>query len=319
VVGRWLLVLVLASLLVLPCVPLLTVNASSIPPIGQEEPDKPVIVCSTSVFSSIVEDMVGDTCYVITIVPPGMCPGHYDVKPSDVYAVQVADLIFYHGFEQWMEDLIESTGTNATVVKVGGNWNTPDEAKYYMSCVVGNLSLVLGADYNSTLTAMLNAVDAVAEEILQEAEQRGVSSVNVICMQWQEPFVSWVGFNVVDTYGPPELVSTQKIAELVSVGTEQEAKLVIDNLQSGTWLGDQVADEIGAVHVVLTNFPDSIPEAGNLTEMFKYNAEQLFDGLDLWEELHATPAPLEPLVVLASLVVAVAAIAAGRIKACRAR
>ena len=311
--------MVLASLLVLPCVPLLTVNASSIPPIGQEEPDKPVIVCSTSVFSSIVEDMVGDTCYVITIVPPGMCPGHYDVKPSDVYAVQVADLIFYHGFEQWMEDLIESTGTNATVVKVGGNWNTPDEAKYYMSCVVGNLSLVLGADYNSTLTAMLNAVDAVAEEILQEAEQRGVSSVNVICMQWQEPFVSWVGFNVVDTYGPPELVSTQKIAELVSVGTEQEAKLVIDNLQSGTWLGDQVADEIGAVHVVLTNFPDSIPEAGNLTEMFKYNAEQLFDGLDLWEELHATPAPLEPLVVLASLVVAVAAIAAGRIKACRAR
>ena len=61
--------------------------------------EKPLVVCSTTVLGSIVQELAGDSVDVQVIASPSICPGHYDVKPSDVYAVGEADLIFYHGFE----------------------------------------------------------------------------------------------------------------------------------------------------------------------------------------------------------------------------
>jgi hypothetical protein len=49
------------------------------------------------------------------------------------------------------------------------------------------------------------------------------------------------------------------------------------------------------VHVVLTNFPGAVPETGNLTQMFHYNAEQLFEGLRTWRSTRVLRAEMENL------------------------
>jgi len=242
--------------------------------------DRPLVVCSTTVFGSIVQELAGDSVDVQVIASPSICPGHYDVKPSDVYAVGEADLIFYHGFEPWVEELVEASRTNATLVKIGGPWNNPSGAKNYYCKVADALEKYLGLDVSDRLDEALSEVNQTFSQIREELQELGANQTNVICMQWQVGFVSQLGFNVVKDYPPPETLSPEDVSELISVGKSKDVALVIDNLQSGTEFGEYLAEQIGAVHVVLTNFPGTEPDVNNITAMYLWNAEQLSTALE---------------------------------------
>jgi len=254
-------------------------------------PEKPIIVCTTNVLGSLVEDFVGDQADVVVLSQPGICPADYDMKPSDVYAVSKAEVLFYHGIqgESWLDNLIDASGNkNLTMVKIYGDWNTHEGAEQYIRWTGGNLSdvfsNVLSIDFNATINSMLATIDTVAEEIQDEADALNVTSFKVVCMKWQSPFVRWVGFDIVGEYGPPEMLSAGFVANLTATAKSEEVALVIDNLQVDVDFGAILASEVGAVHVVLTNFPGAVPNTGNLAEMLAYNAEQLFDGIRTFGE-----------------------------------
>jgi hypothetical protein len=247
-----------------------------------EEP-KLTVICTTSVLGSIVKDLAGERVKVIIMASTSACPAYYDVSPSDVEAVQKASLILYHGMEAWLEKLVETSGTNATLVKVPGTWNTPEGAIDYYERVAEILEEHLGIDTSERLEKCVESITSTAESLKKEAEARRVGDVKVICMIWQKPFVSWLGFDIIAEFAPPEKLSSSDVAGLVEVGQSEGAMLVISNLQSGIAHGKYVADNIGAVHVALTNFPD--PEKGllNLSHMFVHNAETLFNAMEEYE------------------------------------
>ncbi len=248
-----------------------------------------LVVTTTSVISSIVSDLAGDLVNVTYIVPPSLCPGHYDVKPSDVDLIRRADLILKHGImgEYWLGELIESanrTGDlHVPVVAVGAGWNTPSSAKSLYQSVANALAEYLNIDVSSRLSECLSAIDNVDLELRSLAEEEGFIGTPVVVMRWQRPFVEYLGFNVVAMYNPPEKVSERDIVEIEENATKYGAKLVIDNLHSGVSLGERIANDVGAVHVVLINFPGVVPEANNLTSMMLYNAKLLADGLEEYE------------------------------------
>ena len=88
---------------------------------------------------------------------------------------------------------------------------------------------------------------------------------------------------VVATYNPPETLSLGNITDLLETGQREGVGLVVDNLQIDVEFGEGMASEIGAEHVVLTNFPGAIPKTETLSKMFRYNAEQLFNGTVTWQ------------------------------------
>jgi len=254
-------------------------------PVSAENSEKPIIVCTTNVLGSLVEEFVGEEADIVVLVRPGLCPADYDMKPSDIYAVTHAKLLFYHAIpgEFWLDSLLEAAGNeNLALVKVPGVYNTPEGAKRYVNLAGGNLSRALSTDLDAKMAAMLTEVDSTADEILNEAQTLGVGNVKVVCMKWQKAFVEWVGFEVVATYDPPETLSAADVTSLVEIAQTEKSALIIDNLQISTEFGGGIASEVGAVHVVLTNFPGALPETGNLAQMFRYNAEQLFEGLKTW-------------------------------------
>ena len=59
--------------------------------------------------------------------------------------------------------------------------------------------------------------------------------------------------------------------------------MVVDNLQIDVEFGGGIASQVGAEHLVLTNFPGAIPGTENLPKMLRYNAEQLFNGTFTWQ------------------------------------
>ena len=261
--------------------------------------DSPIIVCTTNVLGSIVEQYVGNQTEVVVLAQPGLCPADYDIKPSDIEAVSKAKVLFYHGImgEYWLDDLIEASGnTNITKIKISGPWNTPDGAKRYIRWIGGNLSQILGIDLNETMNAMIEEIDRVSSDIQNEAASLGVNETKVICMQWQASFVSWVGFDVVATYGPPQMLSTADIQNLTETAKKEGVALIIDNLQSGTEVGSTIATECNAIHVALSNFPGALPQTETLAKMIEHNARELFYAVKTWRstrELRAQNSSLQ--------------------------
>ncbi len=258
--------------------------------IHTSDDSKPLIVTTTTVLSSIVEDIAGGLVDVQYIVPPSLCPGHYDVKPSDVDLIRNASLILKHGLlfgERWFDELInmanQSGDLDVDIVDVGTDWNTPSAARQLYINVADALSSVLGIDVSTRLDKCLQAINETEERLIEISQNNSFEDTPVVVMEWQKNFVEFLGFDIVAVFGPSEKVSEEDIVEIEENATESGAKLVIDNLHSGVSLGERIAEDIGAVHVVLINFPGVVPEANNLTQMMLHNAKQLLDGLKYYD------------------------------------
>ena len=253
--------------------------------------EKPLVVTTTSVLASIVMDLAGDLVEVKYLVSPSMCPGHYDVKPGDVETIRSASLILAHGMEWsgWLRDLIETANQTGDLYvpirNITGPWNSPSMLKQRYSAVANVLEEVLGLSLDDKLSECLAAIDAVDEELKDYAKDYGFNNTPVVVMLWQVGFVSYLGFKVVATYGPPEYLSTEDIIEIENNATKYGARLIIDNLHSGVDVGAKIAEDVGAVHVVLINFPEVVPGINNVTEMMLYNAKILADGLNKYETI----------------------------------
>ena len=277
-----------------PIICLLLLSSALLAGVASAE-EKPLVIATTSILGSVIEDLAGDKVQLIVLVSPSICPAHYDVKPSDVYAVSEARLIFYHGMERWLDQLYEVSGSKAKLIKISGDWTTPDGIKTYYRKVAEALESELGIDVSDKLESRLSEIDKASEEILRNAERSGVSEIGVIVMSWQKSFVEWMGFKVVGEFGPPEKLSSADIEKLIELGEKNDVRLVISNLQSGTHVGETIAEELNAVHVVLSNFPGTDPETRTLIDLMRAKADRLLEAVKLLD-LKRSMASMETMV-----------------------
>lgn len=245
--------------------------------------EKPVVVATTEILGDFVRKIAEDRVELAVLIPGGMCPAHYDIRPGDVAAVARAALVLHHGFEPWMENLVKASGSKALVVKTGDDWNVPPNAIQQVGIVLEALAKILPKDaqiLQQNAVAFQKRIEELAGRLLARAQQLNVQEAKVISQAFQAKFVSWLGFNVVGTYPPPERVSAQLFLQLVQLGREQKVALVVDNLQSGVGVGARLAFEIGAVSVVLTNFPGAVPNTRDYLEVIAHNGTQMFEALE---------------------------------------
>jgi hypothetical protein len=117
-------------------------------------------------------------------------------------------------------------------------------------------------------------VEHHAAAIRRRCEGASVDTVRVICSAWQEPFLTWMGYEVVATYGPPDQATAARAAALADVA--KDIDVVVDNLQSGPPAGQALARDVGARHVVLTNFV----LGSNYLEALEANVDTLLGEAD---------------------------------------
>jgi len=203
-----------------------------------DDGSKPVVVTTTTVLGSIVSDLAGDLVNVEIVASPAVCPAHYDVKPSDIERIRMASLVLAHGMEPWVDSLVAAAGGAVPVVKVRGGWGDPERLKKLYSLVAQALGEHLRLNLGDRLSKCLSAIDSVKSVLKNMARDYGFEGVPVVSMMWQRPFVEFLGFKVVASYGPPETVTPKLYSDVIANATQYRAVLVIDNLQSGTDLGE---------------------------------------------------------------------------------
>jgi ABC-type Zn uptake system ZnuABC Zn-binding protein ZnuA len=217
------------------------------------------IVASTTLIGTIVRSIAGDRFAVTTIAPAGLCPGHFDLKPSDVAAANNARLILNHGWEAWypsLEKAIISPGPRRVTLATQGNWMIPElqkQAAVEIAALLAEVDTACADTYRLAATRYQSEVDSAAAAAL--AMLTGKELPPVIASEQQTPFLRWLGFPVVATYGRAEDFTAQELTRLARVASDSGVQLVVDNLQSGPDTGKPLAEALKVKHVTLTNFP----------------------------------------------------------------
>ncbi|MGQ9477407.1 MAG: metal ABC transporter substrate-binding protein [Candidatus Bipolaricaulia bacterium] len=271
-------------LLILALLALAVVSVSGPLGLGQgQDQEKPVVVATSEVFGSLARAIGADEVLVITIIPAGFCPAHYDLRPSDFLYLSKAELVIYHGIEPWIDRLLANINPQAKVIKLRGEWNSPEPLAEKAKAIAGAMKELWPEKaelFQARLDQFLSDLDALAQEIQARARELKLEEVPTIVMVWQEGFARWLGLNIIATYPPEERLTVKDLTELAAKGREAGVKLVIDNLQSGVSFGGRLAQTIGAIHIVLTNFPGPIPGAVDMLSMLRVNAELVFAAVE---------------------------------------
>lgn len=258
---------------------------------ADEEQDKLRVVTSTSLISSIVERIGGDSVDVINIIPPAQCPGHFDVSPGDVQKLADAALFLMHGWqgEMFTQELIDSANNpDLTVIILDipsnpqSNWMIPSVQWEAVDVIVSALSELDAANsgtYQASADKYKNIIETEEAEAKDRLSGQNLGSVNVMCSGMQAAFLNWVGLNVVTFYGRPDTFTPQVTKDLVDKGRQENVTLIIDNLQSGQDAGAGLAEELGCTRIILSNFPGGFDNTETWEKALDYNIDLILEAV----------------------------------------
>ncbi|MDH4292100.1 MAG: metal ABC transporter substrate-binding protein, partial [Dehalococcoidia bacterium] len=260
---------------------------------AQHAPPSTDIMAGSSLIANIIQDVAGDKLETRTLIPPGVCPGHYDVKISDIEALANSKALFIHNFQQTYENITgaieaaENTDLIIVVLNVTGNWMVPAvqvEAIGKIAQALGEIDPENAAYYAGNATERAQAILAYGEQVKDRLQDAAVDGVKVICAEMQAGFVSWAGFDIVATFGRPEDLTLAQVAALVDQAEQAGVALVIDNLQSGsTTLGASLGQDIEAIPVTISNFPGGLENTETWEKAIDRNVDLLLAALNEWE------------------------------------
>ena len=228
------------------------------------------IVTSDTILSGMVLSLLPPEDYdVSAIMPPEQCPGHYDMKLSDIQKVESADLIVSFHDLPFMESKVDDPSECILLDRDGRNWMTPDSYISGLEILSGMLAkrfpeaaVQIADQCEKAAQAVANKAAALREEI----RRSGIVDKPVIASSMQREPLEWMGLHVVGDYGRPESMSVKEIVRLSRTGEQERIIMVVDNLQSGPDAGQGIAEALGVPHVVLSNFPSENGYLATLNE-----------------------------------------------------
>lgn len=243
------------------------------------------VVATTTNLASLIREIGGERIAVRVLVPPGSCPGHYDMRPGDARAVARSGLLFAHDYEQFVPRLVESAGSpqlRTFRLEVEGNWLVPE----VRARAAGEVARALGEAepehreaYERRAAEAAGRIKAIEAELRRDLDEAVPSGRFALCSDQLEPVVRWMGFEIAGTYGRPEELTPPALHRLLETGRAQKISLVVDNLQSGPHAGAGLAGDIGAAHVTLSNFPGGFPDTETWDACLRDNVRRVIAAL----------------------------------------
>ncbi len=254
------------------------------------------IVAGSSLIADVAQDIASGKLEIHNLIPPGMCPGHYDVKPSDVETLANSKAFIIHNWQQDKANitgLIEAANNPDLIIKVIDVPDAPmvpeveSESADKIAQALSDIDPENSAYYQEKAVERTEAILAKGKEIKSRLLEAGVQEVEVICADMQAGFVKWAGFDVVATYGRPEELSPKDKEQLIIQAKQAGVALVIDNLQSGgTKNSETMARDIGAAQVTISNFPGGFEGTETWEKAIDKNVDLLLEALEQWREQH---------------------------------
>jgi ABC-type Zn uptake system ZnuABC Zn-binding protein ZnuA len=226
-----------------------------------------------------VGDITGGGIEVFCLVPPGMCPGHFDMSPEQVRRLLHSRVLFRFDFQAGLDDKLRRTNTPIVSVQTQPGMCIPET--YLMTCrqVLAGLSahgIIEQADAQANLARLETDLAQMARQIRNQINHAGLSGAAVITSCHQAEFARWLGLDVAATFKSVDAMTPADIQTCLEAGRTKKASMVIANLQEGTDLPARMAEQLDCRLVVFSNFPASADPADRpFIHLLESNVDQL--------------------------------------------
>ncbi len=274
-------------------------DATPFPPFGSPValptaapgPDGPVrVVASTTILADLVHQIGGERAKVQSLLPANVDPHDYEPSPSDVIAIEEADLVILHGLhlDTWVDPLIEASTTKAPVIvatagipTIGTDdeefgegdphvWFDPTRVETMVTTIEGALVSIDPdgtATYQARLKAYVAALEALDTEIAARIalipDDRRVLVTNHDALAY---YAERYGLTIVGTVIPGldsrTEPSAKEIADLIGKIQDSGVQVVFAENTVSPVLADALASDAG-IRVAPELYTDSLGEPGS--------------------------------------------------------
>ena len=222
---------------------------------GYSEPNKLKFVATTTHIGNILSEIGKDKVDVVTIVSANTCPGHFDIEPSVIKKTVDAKILLYHGWEKWINKIVEINSDISLIkIEVENNWLLPE---VNLQAAKEICRILCEIDHKNKYFYEQNYINykKEIEDFVSKIERIKYGKTKVLCAERNSELLRWLGFDIVGIYKTSEENSLKEIKKIVKLAKQKNVNLIVDNLQSNFKLGRQVAKDVKAKYMILTNFP----------------------------------------------------------------
>jgi zinc transport system substrate-binding protein len=241
------------------------------------------IAVTNSYLQCVVNDLCPDA-EVLCLAPPGMCPGHFDILPSQVTLLRKCRMLLLFDIQERIEDSLsrmKDDGLRVYSVKTSPGLCVPEN---YVATSRGVCDILCSeyperaAQYRQRLQLIEQRLEHTGAELQASIRQVGAASAEVITSDHQAQFADWLGLETIATFVGSDIETVSNINHCLKRADGRDVRFVIANKQEGTALAEALADRLGAKAVVFSNFP-AVDSAGHaFDQLLRQNVRLLVEA-----------------------------------------
>jgi len=249
-----------------------------------DEANSAEIAVTNSYLGCAVLDLCGEDTQVLSLAPPGMCPGHFDMSPSKVKQLCDSRVLLLFDFQKAIVGTlsrVKERGMKTAIVEKPGGLCLPET--YLAIC--RDVSEILAAEYpekqtqfRQRLLAMEDDLTQLRKELLGKIGRAGISSAEVLTSHHQAGFANWLGLETVATFVGSDVETVAGVDRCIKKAEGRDVRFVIANKQEGTALAEALAERLGAEAVVFSNFPELRGRLSGFDALLRANVDALLQA-----------------------------------------
>jgi ABC-type Zn uptake system ZnuABC Zn-binding protein ZnuA len=246
--------------------------------------DKPIIAVSTSILMAGISDLYGERVEVYVMIPPGGCPGQYDMTPPDLAKLSAADLIVLHDYQEPMQKKLESSLPEARpmlIIAEEGSLITPPGYKRLLETLAREVPQKIPGLRPITRTALEQALASVqkAEDQARTEGAEVLQGKSVVAAHFQAEFCRFWGMEIAAEIDSAESLSAKELDQILKAAKAKRALAVVGNAQNGQNQFEAMAQRLGLPLVMLSNFPEEKDGRASYQTLLISNVRALRDGI----------------------------------------
>ena len=245
---------------------------------------QPEIAVANSYLQCVVQDLCGNQTEILSLVPPGMCPGHFDISPAQVNQLCKCRILLLFDFQKRIEDSLLRIKEKG--LKIGSIHALPGlcvPETYLAACRDAcNILSQQYPDRKDRLSRRLKLIEERLENLSNglfvQIKRSGLNSAKVLASDHQAQFCNWLGLDVIATFVGSDIETVSNINRCIQKADEHTVGFIIANRQEGTALANALAERLGARTVVFSNFPETVINRDNFDRLLVENVQALLSA-----------------------------------------
>jgi len=240
---------------------------------------------SVVVTTSLLEQAVYDVSEhdpgirVNRLIPPGACPGHFDLSPDMLPVLKSAHVLILHDFQKGLENKIRKrfgSGLRTLIIESPGSHLIPGNYLRILRKVSDALPDIESVK-RGRIEARLSRLEERCQTISKHMRETAVSWKNfpVIVSVQQAHFAQWLGFRVTGILRSPEHMSPPELTALI----QSQAQMILCNLQGGIHAAENLGIRMNIPVAVISNFPDAGGFGNGYESLVDHNLKRIAEAV----------------------------------------